>query len=89
MNDFRWLGLNLVFRDNFIRLQQNDIGLGLREGISVFRLEFLGINVRLEFIIQEYDYILKDERVVGEALEKIKVYAGLREESSWEGLLER
>ena len=47
------------------------------------------LDKRLEFIIQEYDYIIKDERAVEQAVDKIQMYAGLKEDNNWEEILEK
>ena len=46
------------------------------------------LSSRLQFILEEYDYVVKDEKGINTAREKILAYAGKTEEE-WSNLLER
>ena len=47
------------------------------------------LNNRLEFILEEYDYILKDEKDIKSMLEKIDNYVDRKDDFSWSSLIER
>ena len=47
------------------------------------------LNNRLEFILEEYDYILKDEKDIRSMLEKIDNYVDRKDDFSWSSLIER
>ena len=46
------------------------------------------LNNRLEFILEEYDYILKDEKDIRSMLEKIDNYVDRKDDFSWSSLIE-
>ena len=47
------------------------------------------LNSRLEFILEEYDYILKDEKDINSMLAKIDNYVDRKDNASWSTLIER
>ena len=47
------------------------------------------LSSRLQFILEEYDYVVKDERSGNSAREKILNYAGKTEEEEWSSLIEK
>jgi len=47
------------------------------------------LSSRLQFILEEYDYVVKDERSVNKATEKILAYAGKTEGEEWSSLIEK
>ena len=47
------------------------------------------LSSRLQFILEEYDYVVKDERSGNLAREKILTYAGKTEEEEWSSLIEK
>ena len=47
------------------------------------------LNSRLEFILEEYDYILKDEKDIKGMLAKIDNYVDRKDNASWSTLIER
>ena len=47
------------------------------------------LSSRLQFILEEYDYVVKDERSVNKAREKILTYAGKTEGEEWSSLIEK
>lgn len=47
------------------------------------------LSSRLQFILEEYDYVVKDERSVNKAREKILAYAGKTVGEEWSSLGEK
>ena len=47
------------------------------------------LSSRLQFILEEFDYVVKDERNAITAREKILAYSGKTEEEEWSHLIEK
>ena len=47
------------------------------------------LNLRLESIMEEYDYIVRDESNIQEMITKIENYNGKQPEETWKQLAER
>ena len=47
------------------------------------------LPARLQLILEEYDYVVRDERSRAAAREKILAYAGKTEDEDWSSLIEK